>query len=150
MPILYIILSVIALIGIDQIIKIWISANILENTARTFIPGVLSIANIHNSGAAWSILQGQQWLFSIITFVAVVAVIYFMIKLKDRKLYVISLTILLSGIIGNFINRLFDGYVVDMFQVDFINFPIFNFADICITFGIVILFIAILRDGDLD
>ncbi|GAA6113217.1 MAG: signal peptidase II [Apilactobacillus sp.] len=150
MPILYIILSVIALVGIDQIIKIWISANIIENTAKPFIPGVLSIANIHNSGAAWSILQGQQWLFSIITFVAVVAVIYFMIKLKNRKLYVVSLTILLSGIIGNFINRLFDGYVVDMFQVDFINFPIFNFADICITFGIVILFIAILRDGDLD
>ncbi len=150
MPIVYILISLCALVGIDQAIKIWISANISETTSTTIIPGVLSITNLHNSGAAWSILEGQQWLFSIITLVAVVAIVYFMIKLKGRKLYLTSTTILLAGILGNFINRFLQGYVVDMFQVDFINFPVFNFADICITFGIILLFFAILRDGDLD
>ncbi|ALJ31926.1 signal peptidase II [Apilactobacillus kunkeei] len=150
MPIVYILISLCALVGIDQAIKIWISANISETSSTTIIPGVLSITNLHNSGAAWSILEGQQWLFSIITLVAVVAIVYFMIKLKGRKLYLTSTTILLSGILGNFINRFLQGYVVDMFQVDFINFPVFNFADICITFGIILLFFAILRDGDLD
>ncbi|CAI2592617.1 lipoprotein signal peptidase [Apilactobacillus kunkeei] len=150
MPIVYILISLCALVGIDQAIKIWISANISETSSTTIIPGVLSITNLHNSGAAWSILEGQQWLFSIITLVAVVAIVYFMIKLKGRKLYLTSTTILLAGILGNFINRFLQGYVVDMFQVDFINFPVFNFADICITFGIILLFFAILRDGDLD
>lgn len=150
MPIVYILISLCALVGIDQAIKIWISANISETSSITIIPGVLSITNLHNSGAAWSILEGQQWLFSIITLVAVVAIVYFMIKLKGRKLYLTSTTILLAGILGNFINRFLQGYVVDMFQVDFINFPVFNFADICITFGIILLFFAILRDGDLD
>ncbi|KOY71199.1 signal peptidase II [Apilactobacillus kunkeei] len=150
MPIVYILISFCALVGIDQAIKIWISANISETSSTTIIPGVLSITNLHNSGAAWSILEGQQWLFSIITLVAVVAIVYFMIKLKGRKLYLTSTTILLAGILGNFINRFLQGYVVDMFQVDFINFPVFNFADICITFGIILLFFAILRDGDLD
>ncbi|MCK8628969.1 signal peptidase II [Apilactobacillus kunkeei] len=147
---LYILISLCALVGIDQAIKIWISANISETSSTTIIPGVLSITNLHNSGAAWSILEGQQWLFSIITLVAVVAIVYFMIKLEGRKLYLTSTTILLAGILGNFINRFLQGYVVDMFQVDFINFPVFNFADICITFGIILLFFAILRDGDLD
>lgn len=150
MPIVYILISLCALVGIDQAIKIWISANISETSSTTIIPGILSITNLHNSGAAWSILEGQQWLFSIITLVAVVAIAYFMIKLKGRKLYLTSTTILLAGILGNFINRFLQGYVVDMFQVDFINFPVFNFADICITFGIILLFFAILRDGDLD
>lgn len=150
MPIVYILISLGTLVVIDQAIKIWISANISETSSTTIIPGVLSITNLHNSGAAWSILEGQQWLFSIITLVAVVAIVYFMIKLKGRKLYLTSTTILLAGILGNFINRFLQGYVVDMFQVDFINFPVFNFADICITFGIILLFFAILRDGDLD
>ena len=150
MPIVYILISLCALVGIDQAIKIGISANISETSSTTIIPGVLSITNLHNSGAAWSILEGQQWLFSIITLVAVVAIVYFMIKLEGRKLYLTSTTILLAGILGNFINRFLQGYVVDMFQVDFINFPVFNFADICITFGIILLFFAILRDGDLD
>ncbi|CAI2676011.1 signal peptidase II [Apilactobacillus kunkeei] len=150
MPIVYILISLCALVGIDQAIKIGISANISETSSTTIIPGVLSITNLHNSGAAWSILEGQQWLFSIITLVAVVAIVYFMIKLEGRKLYLTSTTILLAGILGNFINRFLQGYVIDMFQVDFINFPVFNFADICITFGIILLFFAILRDGDLD
>ncbi|CAI2593313.1 Lipoprotein signal peptidase [Apilactobacillus kunkeei] len=150
MPIVYILISLCALVGIDQAIKIGIAANISETSSTTIIPGVLSITNLHNSGAAWSILEGQQWLFSIITLVAVVAIVYFMIKLEGRKLYLTSTTILLAGILGNFINRFLQGYVVDMFQVDFINFPVFNFADICITFGIILLFFAILRDGDLD
>ncbi|AYF92656.1 signal peptidase II [Apilactobacillus bombintestini] len=150
MPIIYIIFSILVLVGCDQAIKIWISSNVSLESSHELIPGILSITNLRNDGAAWSILAGQQWLFSIITIIAIIAVVYFMIQSKGKKLYLVSMTILLGGIIGNFINRLLDGYVVDMFQTDFINFPVFNFADMCITFGIILLFIAIFKDGDLN
>lgn len=150
MPIIYIIFSILVLVGFDQAIKIWISSNVSLESSHELIPGILSITNLRNDGAAWSILAGQQWLFSIITIIAIIAVVYFMIQSKGKKLYLVSMTILLGGIIGNFINRLLDGYVVDMFQTDFINFPVFNFADMCITFGIILLFIAIFKDGDLN
>lgn len=150
MPIIYIIFSILVLVGCDQAIKIWIASNVSLESSHELIPGILSITNLRNDGAAWSILAGQQWLFSIITIIAIIAVVYFMIQSKRKKLYLVSMTILLGGIIGNFINRLLDGYVVDMFQTDFINFPVFNFADMCITFGIIILFIAIFKDGDLN
>lgn len=150
MPIIYIIFSILVLVGCDQAIKIWISSNVSLESSHELIPGILSITNLRNDGAAWRILAGQQWLFSIITIIAIIAVVYFMIQSKGKKLYLVSMTILLGGIIGNFINRLLDGYVVDMFQTDFINFPVFNFADMCITFGIILLFIAIFKDGDLN
>ncbi|UQS85370.1 signal peptidase II [Apilactobacillus apisilvae] len=150
MPVLYLIVGMLLLIGADQWTKYLVSTNISEGSVNTLIPGILSITNLHNNGAAWSILEGQQWLFTLISIFAIVLVSYFMYKLRTKKLYEFSLLILLSGIIGNFIDRLFQGYVVDMIQLDFINFPIFNFADSCITVGIIILFIAILRDGDLD
>lgn len=150
MPIIYIIFSILVLVGCDKAIKIWISSNVSLESSHELIPGILSITNLRNDGAAWSILAGQQWLFSIITIIAIIAVVYFMIQSKGKKLYLVSMTILLGGIIGNFINRLLDGYVVDMFQTDFINFPVFNFADMCITFGIILLFIAIFKDGDLN
>ncbi|GAA6236670.1 signal peptidase II [Apilactobacillus micheneri] len=150
MPIFYAILSMIVLIGADQITKYLIATHIAENDVTNLIPGLISFTNLHNNGAAWSILQGQQWLFSLISIVAILVIGYFMYKLRNKKVYEISLVILLSGIIGNFIDRLFQGYVVDMVQLDFINFPVFNVADSCITIGIIILFIAILRDGDLN
>lgn len=150
MPIIYILVSMAVLVTIDQALKIWITNHIALGTTDSWIPGILSLTNLHNSGAAWSILEGQQWLFTIITAIAIIAIIYGMFKVQGKGWYLTSMTILLSGIIGNYINRLLDGYVVDMFQTDFINFPVFNFADMCITFGVIILFYAIFKDGDLN
>jgi signal peptidase II len=150
MPVIYILASVVILVTMDQALKIWITNHIALGTTDSWIPGIMSLTNLHNSGAAWSILEGQQWLFTIITAIAIGAIIYGMFKVWGKGWYLTSMTILLSGIIGNYINRLLDGYVVDMFQTDFINFPVFNFADICITFGIIMLFYSILKDGDLN
>ena len=71
-----------------------------------------------------------------------------MIKNINKNWYAFSLTLIISGALGNFIDRIRQGYVVDMFQLDFINFPIFNVADILLSVGFVVLFIAILTEKD--
>ena len=112
------------------------------------IPGILALANLHNNGAAWSILPGQQWFFAIITLIAVVIIGYLMVRWQRRWPLMIGLTLVLAGTIGNFIDRFRQGYVVDMFELRFINFPVFNVADTCLTLGVLILIVAILREDD--
>lgn len=134
------------LIVCDQLIKWLVVSHIQLNTAISFIPGVLSFAHLHNYGAAWSILTGQQWFFSVITVIALALMGYFFWRLRKQKLYSIGLVVMIAGTIGNFIDRIRLGYVVDMFQLDFINFPIFNFADSCLTIGVIILIIAVWKE----
>lgn len=93
-------------------------------------------------------LMGQQWLFVVISLVSLVAFSYFFKKEYAKVWYRWSFTFLIAGTIGNFIDRLRFGYVVDMFQLDFINFPIFNLADVVLTTGVILLIIALLRDED--
>lgn len=106
------------------------------------IPNVFSLTYYQNSGAAWSILQGQMWFFAIVTFVAVPLCIWLLWKnRRGSKFYSLALGLVIAGALGNFIDRMRLGYVVDMFQTDFINFPIFNVADMCLTIGVVMVFI---------
>ncbi|KRL64689.1 signal peptidase II [Lentilactobacillus diolivorans DSM 14421] len=108
--------------------------------------GLLSITRINNTGAAWSIFSGHQFIFVIIALVATVLIIYFLNQYWQNIPYRIGLGLLLAGTLGNVIDRIFYSHVVDMFQLDFINFPIFNCADMYLTFGIIILAIAIIRE----
>ncbi|KRM68017.1 signal peptidase II [Apilactobacillus ozensis] len=144
MPILLIFLCI-ALIGIDQLIKFWIVNNIDLGTSISFIPGV-SLTYLQNTGAAWSILEGKQVFFYVISVLAIVAIIYFWIKSKHNLMLQLGLSIVLAGTIGNFIDRIFHSFVVDMFQLNFINFPIFNFADACLTVGFVFIFIGFIKE----
>lgn len=106
------------------------------------IPNVFSLTYYQNSGAAWSILQGQMWFFAIVTFVAVPLCIWLLWKnRRGSKFYSLALGLVIAGALGNFIDRMRLGYVVDMFQTDFMNFPIFNVADMCLTIGVVMVFI---------
>ena len=73
---------------------------------------------------------------------------WFWLKNLSKNWYAIGLTLIISGALGNFIDRVRQGYVVDMFQLDFINFPIFNVADILLSIGFVVLFIGILIEKD--
>ena len=104
-----------------------------------------------NRGAAWGMLQGQMWIFYIVTIIVIVGVIYYFHKEgKNKPLLGVSLMILLGGAIGNFIDRVFRGEVVDFIDV-FIpiiryDFPIFNVADAALTISVVMLIIVILKE----
>lgn len=141
-------LIIVAGIVLDQWIKNWVVATIPENDLRRFIPNVVSLTHLTNNGAAWSMFEGKKWLFFILTPIVIIVALYVLIKKGKQNWYFISLSLIISGSLGNFIDRVRLGYVVDMFQLDFVNFPIFNIADSLLTVGFVCLFIAIMVDKD--
>lgn len=147
MPVYFVAMALIVIA--DQLVKHAVVGSIRLNTSISVIDGVLSLAHIRNYGAAWSMLLGQMWFFVIISVVSLAVMGYFFRKLQGKVLYLAGLTLMIGGTVGNFIDRLRLGYVVDMFQLDFINFPIFNVADCALTIGVVVLLIAMLRDDSL-
>lgn len=142
-------LVIILLIALDQLVKWWTVENIALDTLREFIPDVMSLAYLRNYGAAWSLLQNQQAFFTIITIVIMSGAIWYLIKHINASIWLISsLSLIIAGGLGNFIDRIRLGYVVDMFHLDFINFPIFNVADSYLTVGVLLLFICIMKEED--
>ncbi|AUS69455.1 lipoprotein signal peptidase [Lactococcus lactis] len=141
---------VIIVVGIvaDQNFKNWIVANIQLGDTEKIWPNVLSLTYIKNDGAAWSSFSGQQWFFLVLTPIVLVVALWFLWKKMAQNWYFIGLTLIIAGALGNFIDRIRQGFVVDMFQTEFINFPIFNIADILLSVGFVLLFIAILTDKE--
>lgn len=122
---------------IDRIIKVVISSNFELNVRNKIIDGFFYITNCHNEGAAFSLFSGNT-LFLILITLFVIFFIYKSLKKKDiSSIQKISYGILLGGILGNLFDRIFYGYVID--YLDFIifkfDFPIFNFADMCILVG---------------
>lgn len=138
---LYFILTTI-LVTVDQITKYLTVQNIGLYEVKEVIPNFLSFTYIQNSGAAWSLLEGKMWFFYIITIIVIAFLLYYLYTegRKDKILGII-LSIVLSGTIGNFIDRLIFQYVVDMIRLEFINFPIFNVADMLLTIGVAALLI---------
>jgi len=148
MPI-YIFLSL-AVVLLDQLIKYFVVTTMPLDTSRPVIEGVISIAHIRNYGAAWSMLIGQRWFFIIISLVALVVIFYYLKRKWSNWGYGLGLALLLGGTLGNFIDRLRLGYVVDMIQLDFINFPIFNVADSALTLGVIVLILTMIKDDTLN
>ena len=142
----YYLLFIVALVGLDQFVKYWVSANIALGTSHGFIPGLMNLTNLHNDGAAWSILEGQQWFFYLITLAAVVVLAYLMRLWRTNRWKMIALSLIMAGALGNFIDRVHQHYVVDMFELLPINFPVFNVADSCLTVGVIALIIIILKE----
>ena len=141
---LYLLLSLIV-VGIDQLIKLNVEQHLRVGESKTIIPNILSFYYLRNNGAAWNIFSGQMYFFYLISVIAIIAVLYFLFNPKYKsKTFDIGLALILGGIIGNFIDRVRLHYVVDMMQLDFINFNIFNFADSCITVGVMLVFIYLL------
>lgn len=132
----------------DQLLKSWVASSIVLGGSKQLIPGIIELTNLRNSGAAWSIFEGQQTFFTIITIVAIIVIGYFIWQYRKNIPMLIGLSLIMAGTIGNFIDRLRQGYVVDMFETTFINFPIFNIADICLTIGVIWLIICILKEKD--
>ena len=148
---LYAIVAVLALI-IDQAVKYWTTVNIVVDTGEAkLIPGFVHLANIHNTGAAFSFLEGARWFFVILCILFCLLVVYVLVKnIVSHPLARWMAVIVMAGAIGNCIDRIVCGYVVDMFEFDFLlfgkPFPVFNVADIYITVGAIIFCICILVD----
>ncbi|MGT2950801.1 signal peptidase II [Streptococcus cuniculi] len=140
-------LGIVGLIILDQWVKAWTVANVALNEQRAFIPKLVNIYYLRNYGAAYSILQNQQWFFIVVTVLVMTAAIWYFIKhLKGSLWLLTSLSLVIAGGLGNFIDRIRLGYVVDMFHLDFIDFPVFNVADMCLTVGVAALFICIMKE----
>ena len=140
-------ISILLLIFLDQAVKGYVVKEIPLGGMRRFIPKVVSLTYLKNSGAAFSMLENQQLFFTIITLIAMgAAFVYLYRHIKGSIWLLLGLTLIISGGIGNFIDRLRQGFVVDMFHLDFMNFAIFNVADIYLTIGVGLLLIYLLRE----
>jgi signal peptidase II len=129
----------------DQILKSYIAATYHIGEIHQIIPAILSFTYVQNNGAAWNILTGQMVFFYIISSFAIIVCIYFLFKNKyNSKTFNWGIALVLGGIIGNLIDRIHLKYVIDMIQVDFIQFNIFNIADAAITIGIILVFLYLL------
>lgn len=138
------------LIIIDQAIK-WISRTKLTKfESYPVIDGFFHFTYVENRGAAFGMLQNKTWFFVLITFVVVGYMIYFTKKNKniDKKLTFV-LSIITAGAIGNLIDRIWLGFVVDMFDFSGIWQFVFNFADICVVVGGILLIFLIIKDKEI-
>ena len=140
-------ISILLLILLDQAVKGYVVKEIPLGGMRRFIPKVVSLTYLKNSGAAFSMLENQQWFFAIITLIAMGAAFVYLYRHINGSIWLLlGLTLIISGGIGNFIDRVHQGFVVDMFHLDFMNFAIFNVADIYLTVGVGLLLIYLLRE----
>lgn len=136
---------------VDQLTK-WLVATNMEIGERIpLIEPYLGLLSHRNRGAAWGMLEGQMWLFAIVTIVVVIGIVYYFQKEgKNEPLFAWSLMLLLGGAVGNFIDRMVRGEVVDFVNVliPVINygFPIFNVADAALTFGVILVIIHLILD----
>jgi len=122
---------------LDQFIKHWVMLTIELQGQVDLIPGVIELTHFQNSGAAFSILADQRWLLAGISFVAAVALIFILLRYTEGFWGTLGLAAVLGGTVGNLIDRVFQGYVVDMFKPLFIEFAIFNIADTFLTLGFI-------------
>lgn len=134
---LYAIVAVVVLI-LDQAVKYWTNVNLDLGSVEEFIPGVFNLTNHHNTGAAWGLLndvESARWIFVALTVVFCGVIIFLLAKnIVKGKLGRWMLVLVMAGGIGNCIDRIINGYVVDMFQFGFWeSFPIFNVADIFVS-----------------
>lgn len=141
-------ITLIILIG-DQLTKFIIRTQMTLGESFAVVPKFLYITSHRNNGAAWGILSGKMTFFYIITIIVLIALIVFYIKeAKNNMLMQIAISLLFSGALGNFIDRVSSGEVVDFIDTVIFgyDFPIFNIADASLTIGVVLLIIVLLKN----
>lgn len=128
-----------AILTLDQLVKEYVSVHIPLGESRPFLPGLVELRRLHNYGAAWSSFSGMRWMLTVATSVIVLWVLSLLLRGKVRRpVGVMACCLIISGGLGNIFDRIRLGYVVDMFCFQFIDFPIFNVADMCIDAGVVL------------
>ena len=133
---LYACVGVILLVLVDQFTKLLAIRFLKEQESIVILKDVFELQYLENHGAAFGIFQNQRYFFVIMTLIVFAVVAYFYSVTPSSKRYLplrLCMIFLTAGAIGNFIDRLFHGYVVDFFYFSLITFPIFNVADIYVT-----------------
>ena len=134
-----------ALVVIDQIVKYLVRATIGLGGSVPFIPFLLDLTYVQNTGAAFSILRQHTWLLTMTSAVVVLVMCWLVVKgFFKNRLGLWSAALVLAGGVGNLIDRAIFGYVTDMFQTTFMDFAVFNVADCCITIGVPLLFLYVM------
>lgn len=139
----------IAVLALDQFTKYYVSAHFVIGESREFLKGFIDLTYIHNEGAAWGMLSGKTYALLAITLAVMVMCVIIFIKYgKKSRLMLWALTLVLSGGIGNMIDRVFrGGSVVDFLHFEFFpTFPVFNIADCAIVLGAVLLALYFILD----
>lgn len=149
MAIVYLLLALV-IAGADQLIKHFVLENLVNAGRVTAIPHILDLIYVENRGVAFGMFSNMRWLFVVITSIVIIAFIVMLFKGGYKsKLFSISCALIVGGGIGNLIDRLMYGFVVDYLQLSFFS-PVCNFADYCITVGTVLLVIYLLFYSDLS
>ncbi|MBQ1951055.1 MAG: signal peptidase II [Clostridia bacterium] len=145
LPLLLLLLSGV-LVFIDQISKHLAVAFLKDGPVFSLIPKVFELRYSENTGVAFSLLENQRWLFIPVTVLVAIVfiVLLFRSPLRKYKTFTAACVLILAGGIGNLIDRVWHGYVIDFIYFRLINFPIFNLADCCVVIGAAFLFVFVL------
>ena len=128
-----------ACIAGDQLLKYWVVRHLEIGQSAAFLPGLVRLTRLHNTGAAWGSFSGSTALLTAVTAVLLVAVAWLVLKKVIRHpLGLCAAMLVLGGGIGNMIDRICRGYVVDMFDLEFMSYPIFNLADCFVVVGVIL------------
>ena len=126
-------------VAADQIIKYFVAANIKPVGTVTVIDGVFNLSYVENRGVAFGMFKDMRWIFVALTALLIFAIAFYMFKKRpDGKLFYILAGLIIGGGIGNLIDRILYGYVIDYLSLSFFP-PVCNFADYCITGGVIVL-----------
>ena len=133
----------------DQMMKLWVISILELHQSMSGVKGLFDLYYIQNEGASWGILAGQRTFFIVLTVAAVCYLVHLIMKEQSKiSLTLLAYGLLLGGAIGNLIDRIRLGYVIDMIRLSFIEFPIFNIADACLTIGVILLIVDIVLAGE--
>ena len=149
-------LWVLVLVLLDQKVKVLAVKELKGTAGSSMIPGVLGLEYIENHGMAFGLLQDARWFFIAVTVVVLALFALFYLAIPEKKRFLplsAGLVFMMAGAVGNFIDRLKTGYVVDYLKLEFISFPVFNLADCFLTWTAVlmaILLVFVYRNEDLE
>ena len=141
-------LIVVISVAVDRITKLWSMHTLkaMPGGRMDFLPGVLELRYVENTGMAFSMFSNHTWILAVLSFVASVALGYYLLRYGHTQTLAVRLilALILGGAIGNLIDRVFYGYVVDFLNPVFVRFAVFNVADICLTCGLILLVFVLL------
>ncbi|SUY47212.1 lipoprotein signal peptidase [Clostridium putrefaciens] len=137
---------------IDRVTKMWAVTNLSKGTDVVIINNLFSLSYLENRGAAFGIFQGRAFLLSLLTVIVLLAMVFYLIRYKPKSFILkVSLALIISGAIGNLIDRIKYKYVVDFIffhYKDVYSFPTFNIADVLVVIGTFLLAVFIIKDGE--
>ena len=134
-------------VAVDQVVKYLVRTYIPLYASVPFLPG-MDLTYVQNTGAAFSLLSEHTWVLTLLSAVVSVGLVVAMAKrILPHWSGMLSLALLLGGAVGNLIDRVLNGVVVDYINVLFMHFAIFNFADICVCVGVGLLMLVVLLDS---